>query len=130
MSEGYDMTDEPRAYTPGELRENFMDACRALADYWADPANSSDRSWPDRVRGLLHSFLVILDGQSMGLPAFDVVARPHPDDKAYHQAEGENWIEDGTVVNTDVLLHELLYERAWTVHRGPYYRQNRETGES
>jgi hypothetical protein len=110
----------PRALTPEELTEQFMDTCRATADFWADPAHSPEASWPDRVRGLLHSFLVILDGGNAGLPAFDLIARPHPDDKAFHQEEGENWVADGTLVN-DLMLHEMLYERAWTVHRGPYY---------
>jgi len=110
--------DETRALAPEELRETFMDTCRGLADFWADPAHSPGRDWPDRVRGLLHSFLVIFDGGSGGLPAFDIVARPHPADKAFHQEEGENWIEDGTVINADASLHEMLYRGRWSVHRG------------
>jgi hypothetical protein len=58
--------------------------------------------------GLVHSMLARLDG-SAGGPTLNLVARPHPDDKAYHQSLGEDWIEDGTVLNADVLLHELLY---------------------
>jgi len=105
--------DETRALTPEELRETFMDTCRGLADFWADPAHSPDRDWPDRVRGLLHSVLVIFDGDSVALPAFDIVARPHPADKAFCQEEGENWIEDGTAINAGTALHEILYEGAW-----------------
>jgi hypothetical protein len=116
--------EEPRAITPEELRDRFMETCRSLADYWADPANSPSYEWPDRVRGLLHSFLVIFDGGgSGGLPALDITARPHPDDQRYYQDEGENWISDGTVINSGTMLHEHLYEGTWVKHRGPHYRQ-------
>jgi hypothetical protein len=97
-----------RALTDAELRERFMATCRELTDYWANPAMSPDYEWPDRMRGLLYSFLVVFDGCSNGMPALDIVARPHPDDKAFYQSRGENWIEDGTVINADVMLHELL----------------------
>ena len=42
------------------------------------------------------------------MPAFDIVASPHPDDKEYHRSAGEDWIEPGAVIN-DCMLHELLY---------------------
>lgn len=99
--------DQPRAKTAEEIRSDFMDTCRSIADYWASEAVPR-QNCHERIQGALHSFLVLLDGCSGEMPAFDVVARPHPDDKAYHQAEGENWIEDGTVIN-DTMLHELLY---------------------
>jgi hypothetical protein len=87
-----------------------MDQCRELTRYWA---GVEDRTVEERLSGLLHSILVIIDGQSGGFPcALDLVCRPHPEDKAYHIIEGEDWIEDGTVLNADVLLHELLYPRA------------------
>lgn len=101
--------EEPRAWTAGELRDQFMDTCRAYADWWADPAHSPDSTWPERVQGLLHSLLVIVDGGNGGLPAFKLLADPHPDDKQYHISEGENWIEPGTEITEDVSLHEQLY---------------------
>jgi hypothetical protein len=88
-----------------------MYSCRSYADYWASPA--VDRATcHERLQGLVHSILCIFDGVSGGMPAFDIVARPHPDDKEYHRQNGENWIEDGTVIN-DAMLHELLYQGAW-----------------
>jgi hypothetical protein len=106
------VSDEaPRAFTAEELRDQFMDTCRALADFWADPANSPDHTWPERVQGLLHSFLVILDGGNGGLPAFKVLADPHPDDKQDSISEGENWIEPGTDITEGATLHERLYKR-------------------
>jgi hypothetical protein len=126
------VTDEPRAKTPEELRADFMDTCRALADFWASPRTREFPAAPgavpdwvieailrDRLSGLVHSILCIFDGVSGGLPAFDITASPHPDDKEYHRAEGENWIEPGTVIN-DCMLHELLYREdlpgAWHRH--------------
>lgn len=114
---------EPRARTAEEIRDDFMDTCRHLVDFWASPRTRKFPAGPgtipdwvieailrDRLSGLLHSFLCIFDGVSGGWPAFDIVASPHPDDKEYHRDEGEDWIEPGTVIN-DTMLHELLYRR-------------------
>jgi hypothetical protein len=100
--------DAPRARAPEELRDDFMDTCRALADYWASDVIEA-RTCHERLSGLVHSILCIFDGVSGGMPAFDITASPHPDDKEYHRSGGENWIEPGTVINGDVMLHELLY---------------------
>lgn len=98
---------EPRAKTPEEIRGDFLDTCRALADYWAGDSVQA-RTCHERLSGLLHSVLCIFDGVNGGLPAFDIIASPHPDDKEYHRGEGEDWIEPGTVIN-DCMMHELLY---------------------
>lgn len=97
------------ARTPESLREDFMGSCREIARYWAGPL-VEEHSVEERLSGMLHSILPLIDGQA-GMPALDLVCRPHPDDKEFHQAEGEDWVEDGTVLNADVLLHELLYRR-------------------
>lgn len=99
--------ETPRAQTADEIRDRFMDTCRASVDFWA--GDDIERgSVHERLSGLLHSLLCIFDGVSGGMPAFDLAASPHPDDKQYHQDEGENWIEPGTVIN-DCMLHELIY---------------------
>jgi hypothetical protein len=104
--------EEPQARTPEELRDEFMDTCRATADYWATTDAKHQDGTPyschERLSGLVHSILCIFDGVSVGLPAFDITAQPHPDDKEYHRSEGEDWIEPGTVIN-DCMLHDLLY---------------------
>lgn len=93
-----------------DLRNAFLHQLADAAYYWA---TLPDKTPLERCSGLAFSVLVMIDGCSMGLPAFDLVARPHPDDKAFHKAEGSDWIEDGTVI-TDTMLHELWrqYERA------------------
>ena len=100
-----DYGDAPKAKAPEEIRSDFLDTCRHLTDYWADVDRGTCH---ERLTGLLHSILCIFDGVSSGMPAFDIVASPHPDDKEYHRSEGEDWIEPGTVIN-DCMLHELLY---------------------
>jgi hypothetical protein len=107
------VSTEPRAKTPEELRDEFMDTCRALADYWVGPLVERG-TCHERLSGFLHSVLCIFDGVSGGLPAFDITASPHPDDKEYCRAEGEDWIEPGTVINDDCMLHEMLYREDLT----------------
>lgn len=100
------------ARTAGDLRDDFMDACRTVADYWADPAVVVAYSCRKRIEGALHSWLCLIDGASSAFPcSLDLVARPHPDDRAFDQAEGEDWVADGTVINESDMLHELLYNR-------------------
>jgi len=94
-----------RAYTEEEVRDEFLAHIRYLARYWA---TTPDRQTPlERCQGLAFSILNIFDGTS-GLPAFDIVLSPHPDDKAFHQSEGENWYDPGMMIN-DCMLHELFY---------------------
>ena len=102
---------EPRAKTAAELRDEFMDMCRGAVGYWAEPG--LDRDCTGRLQGLLHSILCIIDGVTMGIHGFDLVAAPHSEAKEFHRGEGENWSEPGTVINGDVMLHEHLYERTW-----------------
>ncbi len=104
------MDDAPRASTPEEIRDMFMDSCRSVADYWAGPLPEA-ATCRERIQGALHSWLCIIDGVS-GMHGFDLVASPHPDDKEYQRENGENWSEPGTVIN-DTMLHALLPQ-----HRG------------
>lgn len=93
-----------RAKTAEEARKDFLDQIRVYVDYWSGA--DSDR-W--RLNGLAFSILNMLDGTS-GLPSFDLVLRPHPDDQEFCEQEGEDWYEPGQVINADVYLHELWSE--------------------
>jgi hypothetical protein len=97
------------AKSESELRDDFIDNIWAAVRYWGreSRAETSDR----KLEGLAFSILNIFDGTSMGFPACDIVLRPHPEDKAYHIQEEEDWIEDGTVINGDCMLHEMWYDR-------------------
>lgn len=96
---------EPRAYTPAECREMLLDYWRTLAKYWADEAK---RGHDHPFEGFLHSILVTIDGESV-LPAFRLIADPHPDDEAFSRSEGENWWPMGADITENVYLHEMLY---------------------
>lgn len=92
----------------------FLDHCENVADYWehvdlrSKPASESEVRY--RMRGMLFSLLVMFDGGSANLPAFDIVPSPHPDDAEYLKGEGENWWT-ATPINADVQLHDVLSAR-------------------
>lgn len=96
---------ESRALTAEELRTQFMEAVQAYVSFWARTDHGETLEM--RLFGVAHSILCLIDG-STDLPAFDLVARPHPDDKPAALRYDEDWVEDGTVINGDVILHTLL----------------------
>lgn len=97
-----------REKTAKEVREEFMEHMKHLCRYWARAEVESEL---ERCEGLMHSVLVTFDGCSAALPALDIVVRPHPDDKEFHQSEGSDWYPDGVAINDDCHLHDLLYRK-------------------
>jgi hypothetical protein len=98
-----------RPYTKEEMREMFLDVCRAYAHYWS---RVEDRTPREMCDGLVFSMLNIIDGMSCGFPAaIDLRLEPHPTDKEYNISNDENWVEPGQVINDDVMLHEFYYDR-------------------
>lgn len=95
-----------RAYTPEEVREMFLCQVKILASYWSTVECETDL---EKLEGLAFSLLNLFDGTSAALPAMDLVLRPHPEDKAFCEADGNNYFEDGQVIN-DCYLHELFYK--------------------
>ena len=93
------------AYTPEEIQTQLIEHFKMLAKYWAE---LPDKTPKDRCDGLAFSILNIFDGTTAVLPAFDIVAKPHPDDKDFNIKNGERYYEDGTVVN-NCYLHDLYY---------------------
>ncbi len=99
-----------RAYTAEEVRAMFIGAARAMASYWATAPDAG--TVQERCEGVAFSLLNCIDGTSGSFPcALDLVLSPHPDDKAFHIDEGENYFEPGMVIN-DAMLHEMFYDRA------------------
>jgi len=103
---------KPRPMTIEEMREAFLDQLETYVNYWTTIPNpmgvSGETEAQARVRGLAFSFLVMLDGGTLDLsafnlvpvmldggtldlPAFNLVPDPHPDDEEFHREEGENW---------------------------------------
>lgn len=97
------MASGPRAYTAEEARDIFLEHLQVMAGYWA----TQEGSKRDVCMGLVFSVLTAIDGCAGGVPfSLDLVTCTHPDDKAFRQGEGENWIEAGTILNENELLHE------------------------
>lgn len=101
---------EPRELTTDEVRERFIQHVWGMIHYW----EHEDRqpAARDKLSGLAHSLLVAIDGCADGLPAFALAPVPHPDNKEFHRAEGENWFPSAGEVSHDIGggLHEILYQ--------------------
>lgn len=102
----------PRAITPEEGRAEFFDTVTALFKYWETlPTDQlilkpGQTELNSRMSGFLFSLFNVIDGSNMSLPAFNIVACPHPDDRQYCIDNGENYWE-GVIINDDP-LHEVF----------------------
>lgn len=92
---------EPRAYTPEEVRQKFLDHLYHLTNYW--PEHAIDKK--DACRSMVFSILCILDGVTMDLPMMNLSLHPHEDDKEFLKGEGENWFEPGQIIN-EISMHD------------------------
>jgi hypothetical protein len=115
-----DATDS-REWTGDEIREKFLGHLSNMVDYWADLTSDGKAGSPktirDRLNGLAFSFLSMLDGCVMDMPAIELVPTPHSEDKHHHQDHGNNWwpepppeIEDATTIHGIYMLHELWHD--------------------
>lgn len=93
--------------TAEQVREEVLGHLRHLAFYWA---SLPDQTPKERCEGMAFSMLTMIDGCS-SLPSFDLVVRPHPDDKQFLIDEGEDYYVDGQVINGDVHLHDLFFKK-------------------
>jgi hypothetical protein len=97
-----------KAISKEHMREMFLDHCRYLARYWS----AQERDPLRMCEGVAFSILTAIDGMAGDFPcAIDLVLRPHPDDKAHCEGEGEDYVEDDMVIN-DCMLHDLFYVKA------------------
>lgn len=76
-----------------------------LVQYWHRQSGTK----LDAMNGLAFSILTMIDGSTMALPSIDLVLRPHPDDKDFAIGIGEDYWEDGMVIN-DGVLHEVWHK--------------------
>jgi len=102
------MCEKPREYTENEVTERFLEHIWDYVRYW----NGLDIDRSDKLEGLAFSILTAIDGGSLGLPSFILAPSPHPDDKEFHQQNGERWFPENHNVNItcDIAggLHELF----------------------
>lgn len=95
-------------HTKEEMRQMFLDQCKAAAFFWSRVEDKTPREMCD---GVVFHILNIIDGCSGGFPAaITLMMEPHPDDKEYCISNDENWVEPGQVINDDVMLHEMYYD--------------------
>jgi hypothetical protein len=96
-------------YTKEEMRQMFIDQCKATASFWSRVEDNTPREMCD---GVVFSILNIIDGCSGGFPAaINLVMEPHPEDKEYCISNDENWVEPGQVINDDAMLHEMYCKK-------------------
>ena len=93
-----------RVKTKEEVRKKFIQYLKNIGNYWL---NLEGKTTKEKMEGFLFSIYNIFDGTSCDMPAFDIIVRPHPDDKQYDIDNGENYYKDGMCINDDVLLHEI-----------------------
>ena len=95
-------------YTKDEARKILLEHIHSMVDYWSTLHGESVES---KLNGLVFSILNIFDGSSVVLPPMDVVLRPHPEDSMNRVENGENYFEDGMIINDDVMLHEFWHKK-------------------
>lgn len=113
-SEKKTMTDQPRAYTEAEVREQFLAQVRTLVRYWAGehPLSNVPENYTafQRCDGVAFSILAVIDGGDLSLPAFSLIPSPHPEDADYCREHGQNWYPDD--VDIRGALHDGLRVRS------------------
>lgn len=77
-----------------EARDELIHNVRAAVDYWRETRHSPGHTESERLSGLAHSLLVLLDGQAGG-PAFVLE------------------VEDQPEIRIADMLHEYLYAGTW-----------------
>lgn len=101
----------PRELTEGEVRSKLLRYIWGAIDEWARYPSKPTR---DRLSGLTHTILAMLDGESIELPAFIIAPDPASCDKEWHQEHGESWWPENydVKVNCDLggSLHDRFYE--------------------
>lgn len=106
---------EPRVYTKEEMRDMFMEHLVSILRYWLNEERRPDAE--GKLSGLVFSILVLFDGCSGMMPAFEIVPMPHPSDEAYNKDQGENWwldqneeMKNVMAINDDTALHEMWHQ--------------------
>ena len=89
------------ALTRDEIIDRFMAHLRLMAHYWT---TLPDKSVAERMEGMVFSVLVLLDGGTV-LPGFTVCPSQHPDDRAYHEAEGEPYYPENVDIAGELRDH-------------------------
>ena len=93
---------QSRIYTAQEAQDLVIDTVAQIADEYAEDSDLSSR---DKCHGVAFSILAAFDGTRTGMPALDLVIRTDAGDADRAQQQGENYFQDGTVINAERNLH-------------------------
>lgn len=94
-----------REKLPDEVRDELIRTMRHRIRHSLTYSDPNDKA--AQTDAALHAVLCIFDGVT-GLPAFDLVVKPHPDDKEYNETLGQDWYPSGVVINGNQYLHDLI----------------------
>lgn len=94
--------DEP-IKSEDELRNDFLSCVRNMIDYWApldgdSSSNSTTISMSDcrdKVEGVVHSLLALIDGEAGDMPCYKLIPFSDKDDNAYRLGTGQKQIPNG-----------------------------------
>ena len=105
-------------YTQKQVREIFLSYCESLVDEWANIKRDTVK---EQLSGLLFSILAMLDGEGDGLPAFELIPAPHPNDQEYLDSHGKDYWpplpedfeerDDIVTVHGQLHLHDIYSKR-------------------
>lgn len=96
----------PRPYTKDEASRKLVGHMISIAEEWANL--EGDRSPMDRMKGMLHSILVLLDGGTMAFPRIDLVPQYCPEDVDFLREQCRNWLAPNEPINDECSLHDLF----------------------
>lgn len=94
---------EPHEYTAEECRDKFLTHLAGLVEHWANESRAP--SALEKLNGLAFSMLVLLDGGSGMMPAFDVYPSPHEEDAEFNREMGNSWWPED--VPLPLAMHEM-----------------------
>lgn len=94
-----------RAYTREEVQEMLIRQVKGIVSTWSNMKAVSEK---EKLEGVAFSILSMIDGCVGYFPAINLCLSPHHSDKQFHIEEGENWFEDGMVVNDNIMLHDAF----------------------
>lgn len=98
-----------RAKTKEEIQTNLMESIEVAVIFWLERYNVEDMNAKDVMEGLVHSILVMIDGECNSLPAFKLTPNPHKDDKKYFIKTGNNYYPRDVNISGD--LHDIWGRR-------------------
>lgn len=79
----------PRAYTKDEMRALFLKRLWSNVQYWEKESRAVTAR--DKLSGLVHSILALMDGSTCDMCGFELYPHVSPSDRSYHIQNGENY---------------------------------------